>query len=110
MLLAVYGTLRNGGHLHERFMTGASPISEEIELQGYEMFSLGGYPYVTAGKGKITVEVYDLESEVFDKIRNMECGSGYTDETIMTGFGLVHIFVFSADKHKQETEYNLHRV
>lgn len=55
MILAAYGTLRRGGRL-EHYMGEPKYLGTEI-VPGFDMFSLGSYPYIIQGNGSIKDQV-----------------------------------------------------
>ncbi len=55
--LVVYGTLKSGrGAYHSSTIIGKP---KEVELKGYDMYSLGGFPGVIPGDHSIKAEVHE---------------------------------------------------
>lgn len=103
MLVAVYGTLRKDESNYRYYMDGLQPLSTE-QLSGYDLYSLGSYPYATRGNGEITVEVYDVPLRVAYNMGGMEVRAGYDVAEVDTSQGLAHLFVFSEASHQREQE------
>lgn len=62
MIVAVYGTLRDGQGNHG-LMQGSTPLGKGILLEGATMFSSGGFPILsfTVQKSEpVTAELYDV--------------------------------------------------
>ena len=68
--IAVYGSLRKGRYNHH-FMNGCSFIGID-RSHGWDMYSNGSYPYVVAGKGSITVEIFEVTRATLSKIDILE--------------------------------------
>jgi gamma-glutamylcyclotransferase (GGCT)/AIG2-like uncharacterized protein YtfP len=100
MKVAVYGTLRRGGGLHHSYMRKAKFMGKEV-LRGYKMYSLGQYPYVIVGDGDITVEIYDVKPQLYDRLESMESRVGYDVATVNTMFGEAAIFYMSPLMHER---------
>jgi len=84
--IAVYGTLRKGGGLHD-WVQGAEPLGTD-QVQGFDMYDISGwYPAITKGENTILVEVYELDDEVADRISRMEEDANYTLVEVDTKFG-----------------------
>lgn len=99
MLLAVYGTLREGDYNHDRYLRGYHPLVTE-RIQGFEMFNLGGqYPYIARGADDITVDVFDIPEDVFRRIESMERGAGYEVGSAKTSQGIASIFFMTDEVH-----------
>jgi len=73
--LFVYGTLRADQPNH--YLLGDSKLVARTEVEGYRMFSLGGFPGVQAMEGSTVVgEVYEIDDETFKQCDRLE---GYPD-------------------------------
>ena len=84
MRIAVYGTLRKGMPLHG-YLTGAKFLGEDW-IEGFELY-FKYLPKAVRGKGRIKVEVYEVNEETFRAINEMEIESGYKPIEINTKFG-----------------------
>lgn len=72
-LIAVYGSLREGLHNH-CVLNGAEKVGNTI-IKGWDMFSLGGFPYVLKGEGDVVIEVYKVDNS--DTLEDLDCLEGY---------------------------------
>lgn len=88
--VGVYGSLRKtmGNH---RMMEGATYLGTEV-IKGWNMFSLGSFPYVTRGKGQIVIELYDVPASVINPVDRMEFGAGYVLSSVDTTHGIAEIY------------------
>lgn len=87
MLVAVYGTLREGDCNHH--MLGNEPkfLTQE-RIPDFQMYNLGGmFPYITRDEGSVLVEVYDVTQEAYDRCNRMEGEAGYETTKIKTSVG-----------------------
>ena len=103
MKIAVYGTLRKAGRLYDDYLHGLEPLSTEVQ-NGWDMYSLGSYPYITSGKGQITVEVYEMPLHRAVVLINMEMGAGYAMGSVATEVGDAVIFHMDRWTHTQIQE------
>ena len=92
-LVAVYGSLRAGLHNH-CVLNGAEKVGN-TSISGYDMFSLGGFPYVLRGDGKITIEVYNVTND--NTLDDLDCLEGYPtfydrDDAVATEFGTASMY------------------
>lgn len=85
--VAVYGSLREGLGNH-RVIQGAKKIGT-TRVQGFDMYSMSAFPFVTHGTGEITVEVYEVPdlryAQGLDGLEGYP--SFYDREVIETEFG-----------------------
>jgi gamma-glutamylcyclotransferase (GGCT)/AIG2-like uncharacterized protein YtfP len=58
----VYGTLRQKERAHNKL--GLSKFVEEVRVDGFDMYNLGGFPGIIKGKGSIVGETYELPEGV----------------------------------------------
>ncbi|AFL95279.1 hypothetical protein CL1_1076 [Thermococcus cleftensis] len=93
--IAVYGTLRRGKPLHG-YLHGARFLGEEW-IEGYELY-FDGLPYAVKGAGRLKVEVYEVDGEVFEDINTLEVGAGYTPVEVETGFGRAILWEVSSPR------------
>lgn len=83
--IATYGSLREGEYNFERFkeVFGDGIVrTNTTEIEGYELYSLGGYPAAVKSEGKLTVDTLEVSEAVHERIKAMELGAGYVEETI----------------------------
>lgn len=79
-LIFVYGTLKKGHHNHH--VMGQSELLGEVQITGFKMYSLGGYPALTRGEDTITGEVYEVTDEnTLKNIYRLEGYSGVRDSS-----------------------------
>ena len=95
--VAVYGTLRRGGHNHYLLQED----SKKSELLGrtyvkdkYTMYNLGTFPaLVKEGEHSIYLEVYRVDKDIFEKLDALEgYPNWYKRELIDTVFGKAWIY------------------
>lgn len=96
----VYGTLRKGCVLNRHWMTGATYV-RDATIYSYTMISFGPYPALIQLSGALEFgvegEVWNMDEEKFDKLRQMEEGVGYTTRDIPLEDGTsAKAFVFTA--------------
>lgn len=94
MLIGVYGSLKKGKHNHP--MLGVATFKGGGKVKG-RMFSLGSYPMlVEPAEGdeskEYQLEVYDVPTDVFDAVDNMELGAGYKRVQVDTEFGSATVY------------------
>jgi gamma-glutamylcyclotransferase (GGCT)/AIG2-like uncharacterized protein YtfP len=99
-LVAVYGSLRKG--------LGNHPVIEGAEckgntiIKGWDLYSLGAYPFVVEGENELTVEVYEVDSEM--RQRRLDGLEGYPNFydriQVDTEFGKAWIYFM----HEKYTE------
>ena len=100
MKVAVYGTLRKTGRL-EYYLRNAKYLGTQ-EVQGYDMYSYGAYPYIIEGKGKIVVEVYEVSKLDYLRVGGMEVNAGYGIAEVQTNWGEADMFVYTVADHLAE--------
>lgn len=69
MKYAVYGTLRlNQGNYYSILhnMKGVEYV-ETKRLEGYDMYSIGGFPGAVRGKGSIVVDIFEVDNPLVEK-------------------------------------------
>jgi len=77
--LLVFGSLRKNskrGYNYQR--CGNQEFIKELQLDGFDMYSLGAYPAICKGNGKIKCELHSVDTKTFERINNMELGAGYS--------------------------------
>jgi gamma-glutamylcyclotransferase (GGCT)/AIG2-like uncharacterized protein YtfP len=109
--LAVYGTLRGQGRLHDDYLRGAT-FRGAVKLNGYDMWSLGSYPYVTKGKGTILAEIWEAKEWQATNTARMEMGAGYRLKIVETIHGPALLFYMPLAKHTewQENRYDDNKI
>lgn len=75
-----YGSLKSTGYNFNRF--SGQKLIKEVELDGFEMYSLNHYPAVCPGQGKIKCELQQISKSAMALIHNMEIGAGYKKITL----------------------------
>ena len=100
-LVAVYGSLRKGLGNH-RFLTSSKFLGKDV-ITGFNMYSLGAFPYVTPTKesNTIVVEVYEVNDNVFLSLDALEGYPTFYDRMkITTKYGYAWIyFIKDYGKH-----------
>lgn len=66
----VYGTLLKGFGNHRLMST--SKYLGNATLEGFDMFSLGAFPVISPGKGRIAVELYEVDEGVMSSLDRLE--------------------------------------
>lgn len=101
MKVAVYGTLRRGFG-NNRLLHDSDYLGTE-ELTGFEMYSLGAFPAVKAGNGKIEVEVYEIQDRTLQALDILEGYNGryspfnmYNRDKVLTKHGEAFIYVWAS--------------
>lgn len=84
MIIAVYGTLRKGKPLHG-YLRDSKFLGEDW-IEGYDLY-VDVLPYAVKGKGRLKVEVYEVDEETFERINRMEVNAGYKPVEVNTKFG-----------------------
>lgn len=98
--LAVYGTLRKGGRLHNSYLRGM-PFVKEMGLLG-KLYHLphAGFPvavYDPTSKHTFVVEIYTVTIEMLLALYHMETGVGIYDAKVLDIEG-VPTGLFAADQ------------
>lgn len=83
MKILVYGSLRPGCYNFDRFAANYK-ITDlgEVEVPGFELFSLGPYPGIKEGNGVLTCNILEVSEECHEHIKAMELGANYTEEMV----------------------------
>ena len=98
-LVAVYGTLKQGFGNH-RLLQHCTKVGT-VDLEGWDMYSLGGFPAVCKGNGTILAEVYEVEDlatmVALDRLEGYrakdEASSFYLRRTVDTPFGDAYMYM-----------------
>ena len=75
-----FGSLRKNsskGYNFDRFGVGSQEYIKDIELDNFTMFSLGAYPAICRGVGRIKCELHKVGLLASQYIDRMEIGAGY---------------------------------
>lgn len=78
-LVAVYGSLRRGLH-NSYLLKGSIPLGKYV-VNGFDMYSLGGFPAIIFGSGDITIELYEVDTPTFKRLDNLEGFPTFYDRT-----------------------------
>ena len=92
-LVAVYGSLREGFGNHS--LLGDSELKSTERLRGgFTMLHLGGFPgVVLEGDSDITVEVYEVDDDVFARLDQLEgYPSFYNRKQVKTTEGMAWMY------------------
>lgn len=98
--LLVFGSLRKNsrrGYNYQRF--GGQKYIKDIQLNGFDMVSLGGYPAISEGSGTIKTELHEVEDISYGSIYRMEIGAGYYEKVIKLDDD-IKASIFLMDKEK----------
>lgn len=110
-LIAVYGTLKKGNHNHY-LLNGSKYLGKEV-INGFLMYSLGGFPCVVKNNNKsIHCEIYEVDDKTLSNIYRLEGYSGernssenwYDTVDVETKFGLAELFYF---KNEPRNNYGI---
>lgn len=88
--VAVYGSLLSGFGNH--CLLKGSDMKGAAVIEGFEMYSLGGFPCIVPDddKGRIEVEVYDVDDTTMSRLDMLEGYPSFYDRkqvTVNTGKG-----------------------
>lgn len=75
--IIVYGSLRFGQFNWEWFLKESAKYKGTITLDGYNLHSLGAYPFATIGSGRLIADIFSVPEGLFNRINAMELGAGY---------------------------------
>lgn len=99
--LLVFGSLRKNskrGYNFNRF--GGQTFLKEVDLDGFKMVSLGPYPAIYKGEGKIKCELHKVAAQAYKNIYRMELGAGYEELTL--DLDNIKASIFVMDKNRLE--------
>lgn len=93
-LVAVYGSLRKGKGNHRILDNDRTEYLGTTRVSGFDMYSLGSYPFITDGDGEITVEVYRVSDIVTaQRLDTLEgYPTFYNRKQVQTEYGLAWIY------------------
>lgn len=103
-LIAVYGSLRSGLNNHQ-LIKSSNYVGTFDSEPVFSMYSLHSYPgLILNGSTSIKFEVYEVEKDVFKKVRGLEGydennkkSSHYLENTINTPWGNAIFYVYNRD-------------
>ena len=103
MLVAVYGTLKQGRSNHG--LMRDSVLLGKTRLNGFIMYSAGGFPVIYRNVGEtISIEVYEVSPEVVK--HNLDPLEGhphwYKREQVETEVGLAWLYIMQGDQYRVE--------
>lgn len=113
VLIAVYGSLREGLHNHQ-LLVNAKYIGAFTSNPTFSMFDLGSFPAIV-NKGNFTVEfeVYAVNKEQAKRVDNLEGFTGknsdswYKKGIIETPFGKAFYYYFDKDSNESMKKSDL---
>ena len=93
--VAVYGSLRKGLRNHT-LLEQATYIGDS-EVQGFKMYSMGGFPFCTEVQATasdiVQVEVYEVDQLQFRSLDRLEgYPSFYNRKLVVTSYGLAWMY------------------
>jgi len=103
MILAVYGSLKNGKHNH-RWLNDA-PMLGETKVRGTMYLVHGSYPVIMDGDSEYesyyVAEVYDVDDVTYNRILAIEEACGYAVRDMETEYGTAKVFYGTDSFDKQ---------
>jgi gamma-glutamylcyclotransferase (GGCT)/AIG2-like uncharacterized protein YtfP len=63
----VYGTLRPGCGNYNAFLAGNTVLEQDVAIDGFDMYTNGGFPYLVDGDSTVTATLVYLDSENYDE-------------------------------------------
>jgi gamma-glutamylcyclotransferase (GGCT)/AIG2-like uncharacterized protein YtfP len=96
---AFYGTLRPGDYNFARFQEGLTVVDTGLTLKGFEMKSLGPYPFIHESlEENVVVDIVDADTATAASIERMEYGAGYQSKKVNIGaYEDVTVFYYPSD-------------
>ena len=87
VLVAVYGTLKQGEANYERFLSGHEPVYRGAVPAPYLMYDNGSYPMLVPADEThaIFVEIYDVDEATLGSLDALEEPYDYRRETLHVG-------------------------
>ena len=71
MRVATYGTLRKGQGNWSHYLHDSEHLGT-FRINGYDMYTNGAFPYVVAGEGEITVDVFVIDERTLSLLDQLE--------------------------------------
>lgn len=91
MLLAVYGSLKNGKHNHH--WLNEAPLIGETKVRGTMYIVHNSYPVIMpTGSDEYDAEVYDVGEGTYNRILAIEESCGYKASDLETEYGTAKVF------------------
>lgn len=107
--IAVYGSLKKGKWLHDRWMTEQKYLGE-TKIKG-SMYSLGNYPVLMeTNNQEYEAEVYEMDEEKYKRLEAMENSAGYDTKEIDTEYGKANVFYGAPEIFTKEYLKRLEKV
>ncbi len=75
----IYGSLRKGRYNH--YVIKDAEFLGQSVMYGWDLYSLGNYPAIVKGDGRVVIEAYRVTDEQYERIDWMEEGAGYKKES-----------------------------
>ncbi len=95
--LFVYGSLREGQGNHYHLDGGR--LIARTQVEGYRMFSLGGFPGIQALEGAIIEgEVYEIDDTILARCDRLEGHPNFYERTLVPFNGaMMWVYVYAGD-------------
>jgi gamma-glutamylcyclotransferase (GGCT)/AIG2-like uncharacterized protein YtfP len=84
VLVAVYGSLRKGMGNHGLLERNDAQLLSTERVTGWNMYSLGGFPYIEPGDGVITIEVYAVPITAMQPLDRLEGYPSFYNRKLIT--------------------------
>ncbi|MCD6157282.1 MAG: gamma-glutamylcyclotransferase [Euryarchaeota archaeon] len=88
--IVVYGTLRRSCELHSYYLRNARFLGEDW-IEGFELY-VDSLPRAVKGKGRIKVEVFEVDEATFKVINEMEISANYRIIKVNTKYGEAYMW------------------
>jgi len=86
-----YGSLKKGEY---NFNAATQKYLKTMEISGYDLYEITGYPAAIEGDGKLIVELHEVDDSAFRNIANMETYYGYIEKRLNLDDKRVSMFVY----------------
>ena len=99
MVIAVYGTLRQGLENHHFLKNSTTRFLGLDRLSGYDLYA-GSYPYLVPGIGVATVELYEIDITTLEALDELEGHPDlYRTVSVQTDAGInAAVYLYPKDK------------
>ena len=106
--VAVYGSLKKGFGNH-RLLAHIEANTKDV-VQGFDMYSLGGFPGIKKGEGSIAVELYEVDDTTLSRLDSLEGyrkgadNTFYDRLTVTTDSGaetLIYVYMGQVDESRK---------